>query len=99
MGSMRTPSRPHSRRTGAIMTPPDRRIHNDIHAALIRSEQNPDEQIPQVLTCMNYSDLYNYFTYELPFILTWGGTQAGNDYFMKKQQGLPADEILQYNTE
>ncbi len=31
---------------------------------------------------------------------TWGDTQAGNDYFMKKQQGLPAaDEILQYEAE
>ncbi len=30
---------------------------------------------------------------------TWGVTQASNNYFMKKQQGLPADEILQYKAE
>ncbi len=30
---------------------------------------------------------------------TWGVTQAGNDYFMKKQQGLLADKILQYEAE
>ncbi len=48
---------------------------------------------------MDYSDLYNYFAYELPFVLAWGGTQAGNDYFMKKQRGIPADEILQYEAE
>ncbi len=44
-------------------------------------------------------ELYGYFAYELPFVPTWGVTQAGNDYFMKKQQGLPANEILQYEAE
>ncbi len=28
-----------------------------------------------------------------------GQTQAGNDYFMKKNRGLPADDILQYEAE
>ncbi len=46
-----------------------------------------------------YHELYNYFAYELPFIHVWGETQAGNDYFMKKQQGIPADDILQYEVE
>ncbi len=46
-----------------------------------------------------YHELYNYFAYELPFIRAWGKTQAGNDYFMKKQQGIPADNILQYEAE
>ncbi len=34
-----------------------------------------------------------------PFILAWGETQAGNDYFMKKNRGLPCDDILQYEAE
>ncbi len=55
--------------------------------------------IPAELRQADYQDLYNYFAYELPFILTWGRTQAGNDYFMKKQRNLPADNILQYEAE
>ncbi len=55
--------------------------------------------IPVELKKAEYRELYNYFAYELPFILVWGETQAGNDYFMKKQQGLPADDILQYEVE
>ncbi len=82
-----------------IPTPPPRNIHNDIHAALSIYEQNLDQQIPQVLTRADYSDLYNYFAYELPFVPACGETQAGNDYFMKKQKELPVDDILQYDAE
>ncbi len=55
--------------------------------------------IPVELKQAEYRELYNYFAYELPFILAWGETQAGNDYFMKKNRGLPADDILQYEAE
>ncbi len=81
------------------MTTPVRNIHNNIHAALKIYDQNWDEQIPQVLTRADYRDLYNYFAYKLPFVLAWGRTQAGNDYFMKRQRGIPADDILQYKAE
>ncbi len=54
---------------------------------------------PRILTQAEYTELYSYFAYELPFMPPWGETQAGNDYFMKKQQGLPANEILQYEAE
>ncbi len=46
-----------------------------------------------------YRELYEYYAYKLPFILAWGETQAGNDYFMKKNRGLLADDILQYEAE
>ncbi len=55
--------------------------------------------IPVELKQAEYRELYNYFAYELPFIRTWGETKAGNNYFMKKQQGIPADDILQYEAE
>ncbi len=70
MESMRVPSCPPSR-CSVKMAPtlPPRNIHNDIHTTLSIYEQNdPDQQILQVLTHANYSDLYNYFTYELPFV-------------------------------
>ncbi len=51
--------------------------------------------IPEELKRAEYHELYNYYAYELPFILAW----AGNDYFMKKNRGLPADDILQYEAE
>ncbi len=41
--------------------------------------------IPEELKRAEYRELYNYYAYELPFILVLGETQAGNDYFMKKQ--------------
>ncbi len=50
--------------------------------------------IPVRLKRAEYRELY-----ELPFILAWGQTQAGNDYFMKRNRGLPADNILQYEAE
>ncbi len=40
--------------------------------------------IPVELRRAEYCELYEYYAYELPFILAWGETQAGNDYFMKK---------------
>ncbi len=49
---------------------------------------------PWILRQAEYTELYNYFAYKLPFMPPWGETQAGNDYFMKKQQGLLADDIL-----
>ncbi len=52
--------------------------------------------IPEVLAHADYDDLFSYFAYELPFIPAWGETEAGNDYFMNQQRGLPADKILQY---
>ncbi len=55
--------------------------------------------IPVELKQAEYHALYEYYAYELPFILAWGETQAGNDYFMKKNRGLPADDILQYKAE
>ncbi len=55
--------------------------------------------IPVRLRRAEYCELYEYYAYELPFILAWGQTQAGNDYFMKKNRGLPADDILQYEAE
>ncbi len=96
---MKVPSHPPSCCLIQPIPTPPRNIHDNIHAALSIYEQNPDQQTPQVLTHANYSDLYNYFAYELPFVLAWGETQAGNDYFMKKQKGFPADDILQYDAE
>ncbi len=55
--------------------------------------------IPEELKRAEYCELYKYYAYELPFILAWGTTQAGNDYFIKKQKGIPTDEILQYEAE
>ncbi len=55
--------------------------------------------IPARLRRAEYRELYEYYAYELPFILAWGETQAGHDYFMKKNRNLPADDILQYKAE
>ncbi len=55
--------------------------------------------IPRRLRRATYRELYDYYAYELPFILAWGQTQAGNDYFMKVNRNLPADDILQYEAE
>ncbi len=55
--------------------------------------------IPKELRRAEYRELYEYYAYELPFILAWGQIQAGNDYFMKKNRGFPADDILQYEAE
>ncbi len=77
--------------------------HSHLRSALLLYEQTRFDDIqfpaPRLLTQAEYTELYSYFAYELPFMLTWGVTQAGNDYFMKKQQGLPADDILQYEAE
>ncbi len=55
--------------------------------------------IPEELKRAEYRELFRYYAYELPFILAWGETQAGNDYFMKKNRGLPCDDILRYEAE
>ncbi len=64
-----------------------------------RTAMDPSVAIPVELKQAEYRNLYNYYAYRLPFILAWGETQAGNNYFMKKQRGLPADDILQYEAE
>ncbi len=85
------------------MEAPTRNLHDDIRSAIYVYEQtrfnNIPIQTPQVLKQAEYPDLYSYFAYELPFIPTWGKTQAGNDCFMNKQRNLPADDILQYKAE
>ncbi len=53
-------------------------------------------QIPEVLVQAHYDNLFKYFAYELPFILAWGETEAGNDYFINQQHGLPSNQILRY---
>ena len=55
--------------------------------------------IPAILKRAEFHNLYNYFAYELPFSQVWGETQAGNDYFMRRERGLPTDDILQYEAE
>ncbi len=60
---------------------------------------DPSIAIPTILKQASYKDLYVYFAYALPFDTTWGETQAGNDYLMRKIRGLNADEILQYEAE
>ncbi len=91
-------SRPPSQCT---MTPIN--LHSHLRSALHLYEQTRFDDAPfpapQILTQAEYTELYSYFAYELPFMPPWGVTQAGNDYFMKKQQGLLADEILQYEAE
>ncbi len=49
-----------------------------------RTATDPSVTIPEELRRAEYHELYKYYAYELPFILAWGNTQAGNDYFMKK---------------
>ncbi len=60
---------------------------------------DPSIAIPTLLKTASYKDLYVYFAYALPFDTTWGETQAGNDYLMRKIKGYNADEILQYEAE
>lgn len=58
-----------------------------------------DQRVLTTIMQADYYSLYSYFAYELPFMLVWGRTQAGNNYFMNQQRGLPADDILQYEAE
>ncbi len=107
MGSMSLPSHPLSRRAitplPSHLPTPVRNIHTDIHAALRVYEEGKMSfspfSLPQILLQAEYSQLYSYFAYKLPFISDWGTSPASNDYFMKKQQGLPADDVLQYEAE
>ncbi len=99
MESLKVPSHPPSRHT---MTPINPYSHHCSALRLYEQTRFDDLPFPAtwILTQAEYTELCNYFAYELPFMPTWGDTQAGNDYFMKKQQGLPAaDEILQYEAE
>ncbi len=64
-----------------------------------RTATDPSIAIPEELRQAEYREPYKYYAFELPFILAWGSTQAGNDYFMKKNRGLPCDDILQYEAE
>ncbi len=83
------------------MTPIDPCAHLRSAINLYSQTRFDDLQFPilWILIQAEYTELYSYFAYELPFMPPWGKTQAGNDYFMKKQQGLPANEILQYEAE
>ncbi len=107
MELMSLSSHPPSRREIApipshLLTP-IRNPHTDICNTLYIYEQTRFNDllfpIPQILVQAEYSQLYSYFAYELPFMPVWGKTQAGNDYFMKKQRGLPANDVLQYEAE
>ncbi len=60
---------------------------------------DPSIAILTILKQASYEELYVYFAYELPFDTTWGETQVGNDYLMRKIRGLHADDILQYEVE
>ncbi len=95
---LRVPSCPMSRHTMTPINP-----HSHLRSALHLYEQTRFDDVPfpalRILTQAEYTELYSYFAYELPFMPTWGTTQASNNYFMKKQQGFPADEILQYEAE
>ncbi len=107
MGSMSLLSHPPSQRAitplPSRLPTPVRTVHTDIHAALSIYEEgslnDPHFPPPQVLAQAEYFQLYSYFAYKLPFASVWGTTPASNDYFMKKKQGLPADDVLQYEAE
>ncbi len=96
MESQRVPSRPlshHSCQTTPNL--PEMTLTEAIHF-YERTATDLSVAIPAALKQADYQSLYAYFIYELPFVLAWGDTQAGNDYFINKQKGLPADKILQY---
>ncbi len=92
------PSRPPSRQA-QVPEPIDPMTLTSAIQFYQRTATDLSVAIPEKLKQAEYCELYKYYAYELPFILAWGSTQAGNDYFMKKQQGIPADEILQYEAE
>ncbi len=77
-------------------TLPPMMLSNAIHIHEMTRFDDLTISIPEILVQVDYNDLFSYFAYELPFILAWRNTKAGNDYFMNKQRNLPADEILQY---
>ncbi len=93
----------HRCSTQPIQTHPTETPIKTIHDAIHTYEQTRFDDIQflaqQILMQAEYRDLYNYFAYEIPFIPAWGETQAGNNYFMNKQNNLPADHILQYEAE
>ncbi len=52
--------------------------HSHLCSALLLYEQTRFDNIqfpaPRLLTQAEYTELYSYFAYELPFMLTWGVT-------------------------
>ncbi len=96
----KVPSCPQScRSTHSIqqtLTLPPMMLSDTIHIYEMTRFEDFDISVLEILVQVDYDDLYRYIAYELPFILAWGNTEAGNDYFMNQQQGLPSDQILQY---
>ncbi len=78
------------------LTLPPMMLSNAIHIYEMTRFKDLVMQIPEILVQADYDDLFRYFAYELPFIPAWGETEAGNNYFMNQQCGLPFDQILQY---
>ncbi len=93
-----SPTRPLSRRDSRPPTPTEMTLSSAI-SFYEETINDPSIAIPNILKQSSYKDLYVYFAYALPFDTTWGETQAGNDYLMRKIRGLNADEILQYEAE
>ncbi len=90
--------RPLSRRNSQPPTPTAMTLSSAI-SFYEQTINDPSIVIPTILQQASYEELYVYFAYELPFDSTWGETQAGNDYLMRKIRGLHADDILQYEAE
>ncbi len=80
--------------TQPTQTPPLMTLTNAIQIYEMTRFEDLTVQIPEVLVQADYNNLFSYFAYELPFILAWVKTKAGNDYFMNQQRNLPSDEIL-----
>ncbi|PBK90873.1 hypothetical protein ARMGADRAFT_1082123 [Armillaria gallica] len=99
--SMEFPSRPPSHCMSTHLPTPVHPTMTLTDAIRFYEETSDDLSIgiPNILKQVDYHNIYESFTYELPFVLAWGQTQAGNVYFMRKQRGLPADDILQYEVE
>ncbi len=80
------PSRPLSRRSHHEPLPA--MTLNDAIRFYQRTATDLSIAIPRELKRAEYRKLYKYYSYELPFILAWGTTQARNDYFMKKNERI-----------
>ncbi len=90
--------RPPSRRNSRPPTPTEMMLSSAINF-YEQTINDPSIAVPTILKQARYEELYVYFAYELPLDLTWGETQAGNNYIMRRIRGLPADDILQYEAE
>ncbi len=71
------------------MTTPIRNIHTDIHAALSIYEQTRFDNM-QILTQAEYSDLYSYFAYKLPFMPAWGRSPSRQRLFYEETERTPS---------